>query len=193
MIKKLQLLPSETDESAQNIDDDDLAQGIAIRLSQFKENNLKIGGGNQSQVNKFHRILKNADGEFIKRLHNLNLGPTDSGSDGEKDSEAAGPSETSLDDIEEVPRDDTDDDEEDDNKDLELFPVKFLAKIAKEQRFDVTYVEIEEVSKKGAYQCLVQLSTVPVAVCFGKGETTEAARVGAAENALDYLKIMTKK
>ena len=48
-----------------------------------------------------------------------------------------------------MPRDDTDDDdEEEDNKDLELFPVKFLAKIAKEQRFDVTYVEIEEVSKK---------------------------------------------
>lgn len=45
----------------------------------------------------------------------------------------------------------------------------------------------------GKYQCLVQLSTMPVAVCFGSGATSKEAQSAAAHNALQYLKIMTKK
>lgn len=45
----------------------------------------------------------------------------------------------------------------------------------------------------GKFQCLVQLSTLPVAVCYGCGATSKDAQASAAQNALEYLKIMTKK
>ena len=45
----------------------------------------------------------------------------------------------------------------------------------------------------GQRQCLVQLSTMPVAVCHGVGPSTDEAHAQAAHNALQYLKIMTKK
>ncbi len=45
----------------------------------------------------------------------------------------------------------------------------------------------------GQRQCLVQLSTMPVAVCHGIGNNGDEARAQAALNGLQYLKIMTKK
>ena len=45
----------------------------------------------------------------------------------------------------------------------------------------------------GQHQSLVQLSTMPVAVCHGIGKTFDDARAHVAHNALHYLKIMTKK
>lgn len=45
--------------------------------------------------------------------------------------------------------------------------VAFLHEIAKEHQFEVTYVDIEEKTYSGKSQCLVQLSTLPVAVCQG--------------------------
>lgn len=69
---------------------------------------------------------------------------------------------------------------------------QFLQDIAAEQKFEVTYVDIEEKSYSGQYQCLVQLSTLPVAVCQGSGNTIDIAKMSAARNALEYLKIMTK-
>nr|AFX89033.1 loquacious [Mayetiola destructor] len=70
--------------------------------------------------------------------------------------------------------------------------VQFLQEIATEQQFEVTYVDIEEKSYSGQFQCLVQLSTLPVAVCQGSGKTSKIAQTCAARNALEYLKIMTK-
>lgn len=70
--------------------------------------------------------------------------------------------------------------------------VQFLQDIANEHTFEVTYVDIEEKTYNGRYQCLVQLSTLPVAVCQGSGTTPKDARMHAARNALEYLKIMTK-
>ena len=43
------------------------------------------------------------------------------------------------------------------------------------------------------YQCLVQLSVLPVAFCHGAGATNDEAYEHAAHNALLYLKITTKK
>ncbi|MPC19392.1 Interferon-inducible double-stranded RNA-dependent protein kinase activator A [Portunus trituberculatus] len=43
------------------------------------------------------------------------------------------------------------------------------------------------------HQCLVQLSTLPVAVCYGTGASVKEAQSAAAHNALEYLMIMTKK
>ncbi|NP_001182008.1 loquacious [Bombyx mori] len=77
------------------------------------------------------------------------------------------------------------------NKDFNF--VQFLQEIASEQSFEVTYVDIEEKSMTGLCQCLVQLSTLPVAVCHGAGLTSKDAQSSAAQNALEYLKIMTKK
>jgi RISC-loading complex subunit TARBP2 len=68
-----------------------------------------------------------------------------------------------------------------------------LHEIATEHQFEVTYVEIEEKTISGNYQCLVQLSTLPVAVCPGSGLSSKEAQTDAAKNALEYLKIMTKK
>lgn len=71
--------------------------------------------------------------------------------------------------------------------------VQFLQEIAAEHQFEVTYVDIEEKTYAGFFQCLVQLSTLPVAVCQGSGRTLVDAQTTAARNALEYLKIMTKK
>lgn len=71
--------------------------------------------------------------------------------------------------------------------------VKFLEEISQEQQFEVTYVDIEEKTYSTSSQCLVQLSTLPVAVCHGTGTNTPEAQTDAALNALEYLKIMTKK
>ena len=71
--------------------------------------------------------------------------------------------------------------------------VKFLQEIATEHQFEVTFVDIEERTFSGRHQCLVQLSTFPVAVCPGSGVNSTDAQSDAAHNALEYLKIMTKK
>ena len=73
--------------------------------------------------------------------------------------------------------------------------VRMLGELAKEQKFEVTYVEMEEeeVEEDGCKECLVQLSTLPVAVCTGRGADKAAAEQDAARSALVYLKTMTKK
>ncbi|XP_027002053.1 RISC-loading complex subunit tarbp2 isoform X1 [Tachysurus fulvidraco] len=65
-----------------------------------------------------------------------------------------------------------------------------LHDLSEEQRFDVRYLDIEECSLSGLYQCLVELSTQPIAVCHGFAPSQDAARASAAHNALQYLKIM---
>jgi len=171
MIKRLQIIPTETDESAHNIDEDDLAQGLVMRLSHQKESS----GRSNLHVHKFHKILQNADGRGIQLLHNP-----------DKSTECGEP-ELDKDTIVITQ-------EEDEQTDQELLndSVKFLEFIASEQKFELTFVEVEEISKKGNYQCMVQLSLTPVAVCFGSGKTEEEAKSSCAENALDYLKVMTK-
>ncbi|XP_072540811.1 RISC-loading complex subunit tarbp2 isoform X2 [Salminus brasiliensis] len=65
-----------------------------------------------------------------------------------------------------------------------------LHDLSEEQRFDVSYLDIEERSLSGLYQCLVELSTQPITVCHGFAPSQDAARASAAHNALQYLKIM---
>lgn len=71
--------------------------------------------------------------------------------------------------------------------------VRLLYNLGNEQMFEVTFVDIEEKSSSGDHQCLVQLSTLPVAVCYGIGRDQASANNNAAKNALNYLKLMTKK
>ncbi|XP_051865571.1 RISC-loading complex subunit tarbp2 isoform X2 [Pristis pectinata] len=66
---------------------------------------------------------------------------------------------------------------------------QMLRELAEEQRFDVSYLDIE-LSLSGLYQCLVELSTQPTTVCHGSASTRDCARANAAHNALQYLKIM---
>ena len=87
-----------------------------------------------------------------------------------------------------------------------------LGELGKEQKFEVTYVEVEEKNDEDQIQCLVQLSTLPVAVglpfyeskfeifipflvqvCYGVGNDNKTANNDAARNALNYLKMMTKR
>lgn len=67
-----------------------------------------------------------------------------------------------------------------------------LQEIAEAQRFEVLYNDIPELNTYGMHQCLVQLSSMPVAVCHGEGTTVDEAHARAAHNALQYLKLMTK-
>jgi len=71
--------------------------------------------------------------------------------------------------------------------------VKILEDVSKDHRFDVSYVDIQERSQTGQCQSLVQLSSMPIAVCYGNGNTHPEARTQAALSALHYLRIMTKK
>lgn len=71
--------------------------------------------------------------------------------------------------------------------------VSMLGGLGQEQKFEVTYVDIEEKTADGEAHCLVQLSTLPVAVCYGVGLDQASANQEAARNALNYLKIMTKR
>merc|ERR1719312_890176 len=68
-----------------------------------------------------------------------------------------------------------------------------LDEISKEHKFEVTYVEVEEKTEEGEVQCLVQISTLPVAVCYAVGKDYNKAKIEAARMALNYLKLMTKK
>ena len=45
----------------------------------------------------------------------------------------------------------------------------------------------------GQYQCLLPLSLTPIAVVYGSGSSYQEAQKQAAYNALQYLKLMTKK
>ncbi|XP_029451062.1 RISC-loading complex subunit TARBP2 isoform X2 [Rhinatrema bivittatum] len=65
-----------------------------------------------------------------------------------------------------------------------------LQELSEEQCFHISYMDIDERSLSGLYQCLVELSTQPTTVCHGSATTRDAARANAAHNALQYLKIM---
>ncbi|XP_068101534.1 interferon-inducible double-stranded RNA-dependent protein kinase activator A isoform X2 [Hyperolius riggenbachi] len=68
--------------------------------------------------------------------------------------------------------------------------VKMLTELAEEQEFRVSYLDIEELSVNGQFQCLAEISTSPVTVCHGTGLSCGNAHNDAAHNALQYLKIM---
>jgi len=71
--------------------------------------------------------------------------------------------------------------------------INLLEDLSKEQKFDVTYVDIEDKTEDGETQCLVQISTLPVAVCYGVGKDIDKAKYEAAKYALYYLRMMSKK
>ncbi|XP_015911790.1 protein Loquacious [Parasteatoda tepidariorum] len=70
---------------------------------------------------------------------------------------------------------------------------KLLQNIAAEQNFDVHYIPIEQQGKNGDFHCLVQITSLPVAVCFGTAATKEDAKVNSARNALNFIQLMCKK
>uniref|UniRef100_A0A8C2LNR4 Interferon-inducible double-stranded RNA-dependent protein kinase activator A n=3 Tax=Cricetulus griseus TaxID=10029 RepID=A0A8C2LNR4_CRIGR len=71
--------------------------------------------------------------------------------------------------------------------------IQLLSEIAKEQGFSITYLDIEELSANGQYQCLAELSTSPITVCHGSGISCGNAQSDAAHNALQYLKIIAER
>lgn len=68
--------------------------------------------------------------------------------------------------------------------------VQMMLELSQEQGFEVTYFDIDELTVNGQYQCLAELSTMPVTVCHGTGISCSNAHNDAAHNALQYIKIM---
>lgn len=68
--------------------------------------------------------------------------------------------------------------------------IQMMLDLSKEQGFEVTYFDIDELTVNGQYQCLAELSTSPVTVCHGTGISCGNAHNDAAHNALQYIKIM---
>ncbi|XP_019751020.1 interferon-inducible double-stranded RNA-dependent protein kinase activator A homolog isoform X2 [Hippocampus comes] len=68
--------------------------------------------------------------------------------------------------------------------------IQLMADLSKEQNFDIAYLDIDELTTNGQYQCLVELSTSPVTVCHGTGISRSNAYNAAAHSALQYIKIM---
>ncbi|TKS67188.1 A-dependent protein kinase activator [Collichthys lucidus] len=68
--------------------------------------------------------------------------------------------------------------------------IQMMLDLSKEQGFEVTYFDIDELTVNGQYQCLAELSTSPVTVCHGTGISCSNAHNDAAHSALQYIKIM---
>lgn len=68
--------------------------------------------------------------------------------------------------------------------------IQMMLELSKEQGFEVTYFDIDELTVNGQYQCLAELSTSPVTVCHGTGISCGNAHNDAAHSALQYVKIM---
>ncbi|KAM9851425.1 interferon-inducible double-stranded RNA-dependent protein kinase activator A homolog isoform 2-T2 [Aulostomus maculatus] len=68
--------------------------------------------------------------------------------------------------------------------------IQLMLELSKEQGFEVTYFDIDELTVNGQYQCLAELSTTPVTVCHGTGISCGNAHNAAAHSALQYIKIM---
>lgn len=68
-----------------------------------------------------------------------------------------------------------------------------LKEISSEQKFKVTYIEVEEKTEEGNAQCLLQITTLPIFVCQAAAPEMDKAKTEAARTALIYLKTMTKK
>lgn len=66
-----------------------------------------------------------------------------------------------------------------------------LTNVALDQDFDINFIPIKERGFSGKYYCLVQLGSVPLAVCFGSAATPEEAKEESAHNALLFLKVLT--
>lgn len=71
--------------------------------------------------------------------------------------------------------------------------IQMLLEVSLELGFQVAYVDIDELTVNGQYQCLVELSTRPVTVCHGSGMTSSNAHNAAAHNALQYIKMVANK
>ena len=65
-----------------------------------------------------------------------------------------------------------------------------LQERAEKHCLNVDYIDLREKSFTGKFQCFVKLSTEPVAVLCGSGNTLGAAHAQAAHNALQYLDVM---
>ncbi|XP_061579456.1 interferon-inducible double-stranded RNA-dependent protein kinase activator A homolog isoform X2 [Cololabis saira] len=68
--------------------------------------------------------------------------------------------------------------------------IQMMLELSKEQGFEVTYFNIDELTVNGQYQCLAELSTSPVTVCHGTGISCSNAHNDAAHSALQYIRIM---
>ena len=163
MIQRLRDLPMENEDAFQNIDDDELAQ-VKCQVTRMLFYFYHLQG-------LVHRLSQTRDtGKSMSHSQQVskNMHKNLKSSQGDLLTRLKDLTLTELEDC-----------------------VSLLQDIGKEQQFEVTFVEVEEESKRGLSQCMVQMSTLPVSVCYGQGQDPGAARQSAARDGLDYLKLMT--
>lgn len=66
-----------------------------------------------------------------------------------------------------------------------------LDKIAKENNFEVHCVMVDEKNVLGKYQFMIQITTNPIGICQGSGDTEEEAKNEGLINTLEFIKMMT--
>ena len=68
--------------------------------------------------------------------------------------------------------------------------VLLLAEMSSDQDFSIEYNEVKGKKTNGQTQRWVQISTKPIVVCYGSGNTSHRADYVIARCALEYLKIL---
>lgn len=67
-----------------------------------------------------------------------------------------------------------------------------LQRISEENGFRLIECPLEERSSTGKYLFMLEMTTVPIGVCTGRGDSLEEAETDAIIGSLDFLKMMTK-
>lgn len=67
-----------------------------------------------------------------------------------------------------------------------------LERISEENNLRVIECPLEERSASGQFLFMLEITTLPVCVCTGRGETREQAEADAIVSSLDYLKLIMK-
>lgn len=72
-------------------------------------------------------------------------------------------------------------------------PIMQLHEESIKHGFTTEFLDINERSTCGLFQCLLRLNTMPASVVHGQGATVQDSHVEAARHALQYLKIMASE
>ncbi|ODN02647.1 RISC-loading complex subunit TARBP2 [Orchesella cincta] len=66
----------------------------------------------------------------------------------------------------------------------------FVEELSEEHEFKAMYIEYDELSSTGEYQCLIQVTTEPPIVLIGVGDDKATARRNAANDLVEYFRFM---
>lgn len=67
-----------------------------------------------------------------------------------------------------------------------------LKRVSEENDFHLIAIAMDEKSTMDKFQCLIEMTTNPIGVCQGMGDTEEEAEYNAVVACLDFIKIQVK-